>query len=80
MGFFRCSQFYAYRGGNGLRVRSFQYFTDIANAGYGKAVGCFRAFALSNQIVKAIQSILQDLLLDIVGVRCAGKEKIYVTN
>ena len=58
----------------------FQKHADITDTGDGQAIGGLRGFALGNQVVVAVQGILQDLLLDIIGILSAGEQQIHIID
>ena len=55
-----------------------QNFVDVSDAGNGQPVGGLRSFALGNQVVIAIQGILQNFLLNVPGVFRTGKQQLHI--
>ena len=62
-------------GGNRGRP---QNFIDIADTGDGKTVGGFRDLAFGDEVVVAVQGVLQDLLADIFAVGSACEEQVHI--
>ena len=65
--------------GEGSAAGAAQNFVDVSDTGNGQPVGGLRGFALGDEIVIAIQGILQNFLLNVPGVFRTGKQQLHIT-